>query len=184
MALATKDACFFHMPRTGGNWVRRVLEAEFDTVELGPAHAAPGDVDVGERYTWTILRDPTEWLPSWFRLVASNPKWSDKMPEELMLSPCRFDSFGHLIDDLMARNLQPLRDAYARYVDVDAVHFSLNEALHDVYRLSSDADPINQTPDSLIEQFPVDWPSGSRKEIKDDFTRTFSSEACWPHVSK
>lgn len=73
MALVGEKFAFFHMPRTGGTWVRHALRiADPACEEIGPSHCLPGDI----RYTpgklrFTVLRDPADWLASWQRLLAT-----------------------------------------------------------------------------------------------------------------
>ncbi len=73
MALVGKRFAFFHMPRTGGTWVRHALRiADPSANEIGAPHCMPGDVlETPGKVRFTVFREPLAWLASWQRLLAA-----------------------------------------------------------------------------------------------------------------
>lgn len=67
MALIGENFAFFHMPRTGGTYVRHALRiADPEAVEVWPGHCFPSDIpDTPGKLRITILREPEDWARSW-----------------------------------------------------------------------------------------------------------------------
>lgn len=87
MALVGKKFAFFHMPRTGGTWVRHALRAaDLTCEEVGPSHCLPSDIPYTPgKLRFTILRDPDDWLKSWQRLLSTQREHlSEGIPDVLL----------------------------------------------------------------------------------------------------
>ena len=78
MPLVTEHFALYHCPRTGGTWVRAVLDAlDIPHHLVGYAHSTPGEVPPRPHWhTVAIVRNPRTWFSSWRRLVKSDPQWS------------------------------------------------------------------------------------------------------------
>ena len=71
MALVLPTAIFFHVGRTAGHWVRKVVsEMEIPTYEVGAFHDWPSNIDLGalqdEHLYFCFVRHPLEWLRSYW----------------------------------------------------------------------------------------------------------------------
>ena len=65
MALVLPTAIFFHVGRTAGHWVRKVVsEMEIPTYEVGAFHDWPSNIDLGalqdEHLYFCFVRHPLE----------------------------------------------------------------------------------------------------------------------------
>ena len=69
MALKFNNNIFFHIPKTGGNYVREVIaRSGFANSEIGHVHCTPLDVDNYDKYrSFTVVRHPLNWYKSWYR---------------------------------------------------------------------------------------------------------------------
>jgi hypothetical protein len=67
---------FFHIPKTGGTWVRRVL-GNYSLGEAGGVHSSPSDVHVPEGcLTFCFVRSPWTWMKSvWCYKRRTDPFW-------------------------------------------------------------------------------------------------------------
>lgn len=108
MALSCEKCVFFHMPRTGGTWVRHALRiADPGCEEIGPSHCLPGDIPCTPgKLRFTVLREPANWLASWQRLLAEQGEHlSADIPKIL------------LVDDLRNR-IAAVYESYRQDVDL------------------------------------------------------------------
>lgn len=70
MALAFDNKIFFHLPKTGGNYTRSVLECMCKNhFEVGHPHCGPIDIyhQIGKAETFCIVRHPLNWYESLYR---------------------------------------------------------------------------------------------------------------------
>ena len=92
------------MPRTGGTWVQRALEATFPpgTVYVWSHHASITECskdEWGERFTATFIRQPFDWLRSWFAWQQEH-KWKGMSGPTTTMEKFRDDDF-----EVFTRNL-------------------------------------------------------------------------------
>jgi hypothetical protein len=76
MALQFDEYVFFHIPRCGGNFVRRLVKhleddnrIDLHTEEIGSVHCTPLNVEVdvlAGNTSFCVLRDPLTWYKSYF----------------------------------------------------------------------------------------------------------------------
>lgn len=119
MALMLSRSVFFHIPKTGGVWVRRAIaHAGIRTLEIGNApvldgntHNRPKDVSLQGRFTFSFVRHPLDWYVSY---------WSYRMLEGLwkkgMLDACMSDDFDRFLRNALRRFPGYLSDFYEEYL--------------------------------------------------------------------
>ena len=77
MALILPKSVFFHLPKTGGNWVveaiiRSGIPCHRDEPELKHplnfqrAHISPDYIDTGDKFTFSFVRNPLGWYQSFW----------------------------------------------------------------------------------------------------------------------
>lgn len=118
MALSTGYFVFFHLPRTGGTWVREAIRLQgHKTFEIGDPHGWHSATIPLPRntYSFTMLRDPFDWLVSWYRLLATHPKWSGPQHPLLMFSGCRLNDFDTFVADYLSYCAGQITKIYAAY---------------------------------------------------------------------
>lgn len=108
MALVGEKFAFFHMPRTGGTWVRHALRIADPTCEeVGASHCPPSEVPCTPgKLRFTVLRECAQWLASWQQLL-------DICKEEL--NPGIPDIL--FVED-RARRLTEIHECYSAGVDL------------------------------------------------------------------
>jgi hypothetical protein len=136
--LLKSGALFLHVPKTGGNWVSDVLEAQ-DLVfaHIGGKHAGlpqlapflrlletPQRYDRANRplFTFCFVRHPLRWYESWYRMSMSLgwPHWDadeDAWNPSVELNGLRAASFNGFIEQVLRWRpgfLTGLYDYYAR----------------------------------------------------------------------
>lgn len=89
---------FFHISKTGGIWVRKAIEnAGIPTVEVGKGtgaaqlHNLYSQVDRTGKFTFTFVRHPLEWYPSFwsYRMMTG---WQSSDPADSFMS-IHFEKF-------------------------------------------------------------------------------------------
>lgn len=97
---------FFHIPKTGGVWVRRAIaHAGIRTWEIGNSPVLEGnthnrmkDVSTQGRFTFAFVRHPLDWYVSY---------WSYRMLAGIwrrgMLDACMADDFGRFMRNVLRR---------------------------------------------------------------------------------
>ena len=91
MPLVTDTLAFYHLPRTGGTWVRTVFEQlDIDYEIVGNQHDTPEACPVENRVSFTVMRDYRDWIQSWTNLVESEPEWSWPVPRWLLNATTEF----------------------------------------------------------------------------------------------
>lgn len=113
---------FYHIPRTGGNWIRSTLdEMGVEYKLLGDFHSTPEEVEPPEGCeSFTIIRNPKTWIESWYEVLSSTPSdsWSWPIPDWLLFKDCRLDSFPKFIEDVLRINPSCVVEIFAHYVSV------------------------------------------------------------------
>ncbi len=112
---------FFHIPKTGGTWVRRAIaNAGIPTVEVGDSdnqdinhHNSFHQVDVRGKFTFTFVRHPLDWYASF---------WSCRMnihptaPYRDLIGRYLSDNFEQFLRDVFKDLPGHLSKRYERYV--------------------------------------------------------------------
>ena len=105
MPLVTSKFVFYHVPRTGGLWIRAVLDnLGIEYRYQGYAHDIPAKVPT-RKFSFTIRRYEPNWLVSWRKLVETNPKWSWPVPSWM----------------LNAISVEDAQNVFARYACCNAI---------------------------------------------------------------
>jgi hypothetical protein len=120
---------FYHVPRTGGNWIRSTLDKMGVEYELlGEFHSTPEEVPPpADCETFTIIRKPKTWIESWYEVLSSTPadSWAWPIPDWLLFKSCRLDSFPEFIEDVLRINPSCVVEIFARYVSgIDRVGYT------------------------------------------------------------
>lgn len=127
---------FLHVPKTGGNWVRDVLEAnDLVFAHLGGKHAGPTQLaplrrllQIPDRYdrpnrplfSFCFVRHPLAWYESWFRMNVARgwPEWSsdaDAWNPSCDLNGFGAPTFNGFIEHVMSRRPGFLSGLYQSY---------------------------------------------------------------------
>jgi hypothetical protein len=143
MALAIgKDSIFFHIPKTGGNSLRKYLEdfSGFDLKEVSHKHATPdylmgrqsiiGFLDFRRQATFNkrglvLVRNPYSWYESWYKYQISRGvvKWGESrfVRRWHPMSPLNYLPYGSFEDFVSAAvNLYPsfFTQIFHRYISL------------------------------------------------------------------
>ncbi len=123
MALILPHSIFFHIPKTGGTWVREAIKrAGIPTLEIGDWHYELYDLHqwcaqislspavVQQKFTFAFVRNPLDWYPSYwaFRQTHGWPKGE--------LTPCRSNNFEQFMWNVIWRFPGYLSNLYTRYL--------------------------------------------------------------------
>ncbi len=108
------NATFLHIPKTGGQWVRKALvracpEAQDLERDKGSRHAITADIKNLEN-PFCFVRHPLTWYQSYWSMRSENNSWDIGVPID---SICRSDNFEHFIERVLERyegvgNIYPL----------------------------------------------------------------------------
>lgn len=109
---------FLHVPKTGGNWVSRVLSKLFpDAQRMQKRHTGLADAPRPELFTFTFVRHPLTWYQSYFsykRLVG----WDDQNEWDLLV---RCESFAEFVDRAVTITPGYYSKMLRRYVGSDGI---------------------------------------------------------------
>ncbi|KKW39725.1 hypothetical protein A2454_01280 [Candidatus Peribacteria bacterium RIFOXYC2_FULL_55_14] len=108
MALLLPHSVFYHIPKTGGSWVRGAIQkAGIPTNEvgvLGPVdmplidsrglflHATPQAVPL-QMFAFTFVRNPLSWYQSHWAYCTKNKRWNEHNPFERQCASDNFHQF-------------------------------------------------------------------------------------------
>jgi len=165
------DLMIYHIPKTGGMWVRQALRAwgikatECRAPGVSTQHATPSHFPDHTGPRIVVVREPVSWYSSWYRYQTWKgwPVW-----EEGVWHPCRSveanpESVG-FADWVfgVTRGHSPLTDIYEAYLGpltpvprldhgilpFESLESSLREALHflDIETKAVHVPPVNVTP--------------------------------------
>jgi len=104
MALSIGKYRFYHIPKTGGNYIRKVMLAistykGLSLVERGHAHCGPLRILPYHDFerSFCVVREPIEWYKSFYRYRVQNG-WKDDHPVDIY---CKADSFDEFICNIL-----------------------------------------------------------------------------------
>ena len=102
MALKFNNNIFFHIPKTGGTYVREVIaRSGFTNSEIGDVHCTPLDIDNHNKYqSFTIVRHPLNWYKSWYRYRIVTG-WRNHHHIDRF---CEADSFEGFVENMLKYN--------------------------------------------------------------------------------
>jgi hypothetical protein len=105
MALVFDNKIFFHIPKTGGNYVREIIYSIsiLPPKEKGFPHSAPLDIykKLIKYESFCVVRHPLEWYRSIYRYYVQK-KWGrgkKKITDMSMI--CRADTFEQYIKNIL-----------------------------------------------------------------------------------
>lgn len=108
MAIVLPKSIFLHIPKTGGEWVRKVLwDNHLEAVPLDPGRQKHAPLQWFEERgnfnrvcRFAFVRDPLAWYWSFFRYQTARD-WRE-IPE-VALSDCRAPDFGRFLNNVFSR---------------------------------------------------------------------------------
>jgi len=113
MALLLPRSVFYHIPKTGGSWVREaVRSAGIPAQEIGNLHATPQEAGPQGRLAFTFVRDPLTWYPSYW-MYQMRMAWD--LPNSA-LGAFRSDDFGSFMRRVLRKRPGFLSKLYGSYV--------------------------------------------------------------------
>ena len=139
--ILTRHFVFLHVPKTGGTFVRRLLEAHAPAdwqVQILSMHPRATDIPPSHRHLprLALIRNPFAWYVSWYYFLMGN---RDRDPLFEELSAGRTRSFGETIRagfalDRLARTGEGPFSQYLRHFlgDLDRVRLGRMEDLRTV----------------------------------------------------
>lgn len=112
--LPDHDACFIHVPKTGGCWVEAALERAGVKTEEAPQavtvdkrHACPEHLSGRHRTCFAFVRHPVAWCESWWKYFYSEDPAVGNLPDLRVWHPqhCLVslmdEDFGVFVDNLI-----------------------------------------------------------------------------------
>ena len=182
-ALLSNGSVFLHIPKTGGNWVIKVLadlglvEKEFKEkhADAKRARVIEPKIGIGNRFTFCFTRDPISWYESWWRYQVQRgwTKWSYLTWHPCArMDACSDNNFNKFIANVIRIAPGFVSDMYSRFT-VGADYVGHQETLAaclinvlDKLRVEYDdrikrIAPINE---SVIR--PIKWDGDLRKQIE------------------
>ena len=107
MALRFDDYLFFHIPRSGGNYVRAMVQKNLNPKHINEvefAHCTPLNTSVWMNYTnFTTIRSPFSWYCSYFkyRLLKGWRDGQQRKERHFIDLNCRAPDLNNFIDKMM-----------------------------------------------------------------------------------
>ena len=124
MALRFDNKIFYHIPKTGGTYVRAVIKSLTDDWEqLGNTHATPYDVPKGN-FSFAVVRDPVDWYRSYFRYRLSGRRggWNlDCMFDRMCAAPVFEEFILRVINTTVAGTTGYVGMIYIPFLRVDRI---------------------------------------------------------------
>lgn len=159
MPAYTDNLCFWHIAKTGGLWARHAMrnagisttishDGPKPTTHLPPS-MVPGLMD--GRFNFTFVRDPYEWLRSWY-CAREGDRWPDMEGPSIAFRTIWRDDFAGFIGEYERIMPGAVGRMFARFTDgMDFVGRTEDQpfALLDALTASGvdfDADAIRNTP--------------------------------------
>lgn len=151
MAFVFDDHIFYHIPKTGGTYVRKVLQSlDAGFKEIGHIHCSPLDIfgKAGDKKSFCVVRHPLSWYESYYRYRVDNG-WK---PDHHIDVACRAGDFeGFIKNFIHFYRFGYVTSLYARYVpfvDVVLNLDNLSDQLQDLlkswgYKKKIDKIPVN-----------------------------------------
>ncbi len=101
--LLTARYAFFHMPKTGGMWVRQVIRSSGVFCYEGGTHLLPGEVlpVLPGRYSFTFTRHPVTWWRSLWAYSAAHGWPSSAQPFHRIIGCCLWPSYAEFMDRVL-----------------------------------------------------------------------------------
>ncbi len=177
MALALPHSIFFHIPKTGGIWVREAIRnAGIPTVEVGErtghaqVHNQYWQVDRKGKFTFAFVRHPLSWYPSfWSYRMLVGWQTMDRVDPFMSLD------FERFVWNVIRFDSGQLSDRYERFtgpnpgvLDFVGRTENLAEDLVKALRWAGekfDEEKLRQTPRYNVSLIRPDCSDGLRKAV-------------------
>lgn len=113
--IITPSFVYIHLPKTGGWWVRDVVQASGVPNYAGPMHTTPDAIlpAIGERYSFTFVRRPETWWRSFWAHTWQRGWPSSSEPFKRIIDCCMWSSYA----EFMTKVLNDIPGEYSRLVD-------------------------------------------------------------------
>ena len=194
MAAQLSNSVFYHVPKTGGSWVRSALNrANIPRYEIGPdrtnPHGIPSEVEelyesARTMYSFCFVRHPFDWYKSFFCFRSLNG-WK---PGHEKIDDYETKDFGEFIVNCTSKSPGWLTERLRPYVDgVDFVGKQENlcedliTALNTAGEFFDEEDIRTMTPVNQAADLPVSSDGGFDSETK---KAKYGDRAVWtPELS-
>ena len=177
MPVTTERLAFYHIPRTGGTWVRNRMGRYDEKTPIKYkndqwTHEPPIGPPLEGRTSFTIVRDPAKWMASWYRyLVQYEDQFKDRVYGPMMFAGCRRASFRDFIGDYLSKCEGSLTTLWFQFMDnVDVILRTelLEDGLSELFKAVGMTDwdikldlgrvkARNETKPQTIATIPAEW---------------------------
>lgn len=107
--IETKNACYFHMPKNGGTWLREVLAPVMISYS---GHDIPEAIP--KTNTFSIVRNPWHWYVSWYNfLTLGSDRWPPTLTNPAFKPFGRVPSFEEMTEEFCKPSLAYKKAAHA-----------------------------------------------------------------------